>query len=189
MIAPSRGRRKTRGARVAGLRPRRHRADLDEAEAEGEQRVGHLAVLVEAGGDADRIGEVEAEETAPRRGSARPAPRMEAALRARDAPAGAPSPDRARRGAAAAARTAGSWQAIREAMAAVGRERQRLDPEHGGEVERSVEMREEVAAARRLVAERRPEPRRVDRDEDQVACAGKMPRRGLARPARRSRNG
>ena len=47
--------------RIAGLRPRRHGADLDKAEAEAQQRVRHLRVLVEAGGDADRIGEIEPE--------------------------------------------------------------------------------------------------------------------------------
>ncbi len=50
-------------ARIAGLRQRRHRADLDEAEAEPQQRVGHLGMLVEARRHADRIGEIEAEGT------------------------------------------------------------------------------------------------------------------------------
>ena len=48
-------------ARIARLRLRRHGADLDEAEAEPEQRIGHLGVLVEPGRHADRIGEVEPE--------------------------------------------------------------------------------------------------------------------------------
>ncbi len=47
--------------RIAGLRQRRDGADLDKAEAQAEQRVGHLGVLVEAGRDTDRIWEVEAE--------------------------------------------------------------------------------------------------------------------------------
>ena len=47
--------------RIAGLRQRRHRADLDEAETEAEHRVRHRAVLVEAGGEPDRVGEGEAE--------------------------------------------------------------------------------------------------------------------------------
>ena len=46
--------------RIAGLRQRRHRADLGEAEAERQQRVRHFAVLVVAGRHAERIGEVEA---------------------------------------------------------------------------------------------------------------------------------
>ena len=44
--------------RIAGLRPRRHRADLDEAEAEAQHRVGHLGMLVEAGGEPDRVGKL-----------------------------------------------------------------------------------------------------------------------------------
>ena len=51
--------------RIALLGKRRDRADLDEAEAEGKDRVRHLAILVEAGGHADRIGKVEAEEVLP----------------------------------------------------------------------------------------------------------------------------
>ena len=43
--------------RIARLRLRRHRADLDEAEAQREQRIDVRAVLVEAGGQADRIRE------------------------------------------------------------------------------------------------------------------------------------
>src|SRR5690606_21968000 len=35
---------------------RRHRADLGEAEAEPEQRIGNLAVLVISGGHAKRVG-------------------------------------------------------------------------------------------------------------------------------------
>ena len=45
--------------RVARLRPRRDGADLEEAEAQRGQRVDVLAVLVEAGGQADGVGEVE----------------------------------------------------------------------------------------------------------------------------------
>jgi hypothetical protein len=47
--------------RVAGLRPGRDRADLDEAEAERGQRVDVRRVLVEPGGEPDRIREVDAE--------------------------------------------------------------------------------------------------------------------------------
>jgi hypothetical protein len=43
--------------RIARLRPRRHRAGLDEAEAEPQHRVRHLGMLVEAGGESDGIGE------------------------------------------------------------------------------------------------------------------------------------
>ena len=48
-------------ARIARLRPRRHGADLDEAEAEPEQCIGHLGMLVEPRRHPDRIGEIEAE--------------------------------------------------------------------------------------------------------------------------------
>ncbi len=48
-------------ARIAGLRLRRHGPDLDKAEAEPQERVRHLAMLVEAGRHADRIGKIEAE--------------------------------------------------------------------------------------------------------------------------------
>ena len=47
--------------RIAGLRQRGDGTDLDEAETEPQQRVRHLRVLVEAGGNADRIGEIEPE--------------------------------------------------------------------------------------------------------------------------------
>src|SRR5690606_2587567 len=46
-------------ARTARLRPRRDRADRDETESLAEQRVGHFAVLVEAGRHADGVGEDE----------------------------------------------------------------------------------------------------------------------------------
>ena len=48
-------------ARIARLRQWRHRADFDKAEAETQQRVRHLGVLVEARRDPDRIGEIEPE--------------------------------------------------------------------------------------------------------------------------------
>ncbi len=51
-------------ARIALLRQGRDRADLDEAEAEIEERVDHFAVLVEAGGEPERIGKVEIEHPA-----------------------------------------------------------------------------------------------------------------------------
>jgi hypothetical protein len=53
--------------RVARLRPRRDGADLDEAEAEREQRVDAARVLVEAGGQADGRRELEPERVDPRR--------------------------------------------------------------------------------------------------------------------------
>ena len=49
-----------RGLRVARLRLRRHRADLDEAETHRAQAVDAFAVLVQPGGQADAIGETQA---------------------------------------------------------------------------------------------------------------------------------
>jgi hypothetical protein len=46
---------------VAGLRLRRKRADLRRAETHGQHSVGNFGVFVEAGGEADRIGKIEAE--------------------------------------------------------------------------------------------------------------------------------
>ena len=45
--------------RIARLRARRDRADLDEAETECGERVDMLGVLVEACGQADRIGKLD----------------------------------------------------------------------------------------------------------------------------------
>ena len=44
--------------RIAGLRARRDRAAFDEAEAERREAVDVRGVLVEAGGEADAIGEL-----------------------------------------------------------------------------------------------------------------------------------
>ena len=52
--------RNSRGLRIARLRPRRDRPDLDEAEAEPEHLLGHLGVLVEPRREPDRRREVEA---------------------------------------------------------------------------------------------------------------------------------
>ena len=48
-------------ARITRLRQRRDGADLDKAETEPQQRVRHFGVLVETRGNADGIGEIEAE--------------------------------------------------------------------------------------------------------------------------------
>jgi len=47
--------------RVARLRARRHRADLDEAEAERAERIQVFGVLVQSGGEPHRVGETDAE--------------------------------------------------------------------------------------------------------------------------------
>jgi len=69
-------------SRIARLRPRRHRADLDEAEAERGEERHHQRVLVEAGGDADRRRKRQAEEL--RRARWRAAERFDHAQRQRD---------------------------------------------------------------------------------------------------------
>ena len=53
--------RNRRGRGLPACGTRGDGADLDEAEAEPQQRVRHLGVLVEAGGQPDRIGEIEPE--------------------------------------------------------------------------------------------------------------------------------
>ena len=57
--------------RVARLRPRGHRADLDEPEPEGRQPDDPLAVLVEPGRQPERAGEVQPERPHPQRRVAR----------------------------------------------------------------------------------------------------------------------
>jgi hypothetical protein len=48
-------------ARIAGLRQRGNGADFDKAEAQAQQRIGDLAVLVKACRHAERVGKVETE--------------------------------------------------------------------------------------------------------------------------------
>jgi hypothetical protein len=61
-VRRSPARRPPTPASAAAARPwRGHGADLDKAESEAQQRVRRLRVLVEAGGETDRIGEIEPE--------------------------------------------------------------------------------------------------------------------------------
>lgn len=62
-------------------------------------------------------------------------------------------------------------------MRPVGAERQRLDPKHASGIERSVKVREQVAAPRPLPAQRRPQSGGIDRDEQQIV----LPRKVLGR--------
>ena len=175
MIARSSASRKRRGGGLPGCGSGVTVPTSTKPKPRPRSRVGHLAVLVEAGGHAERIGEVEAEEPLASRGSGAGGARHHARWPAPGSPGGArvsgSRPNRKRPGERPAA---GSRQASGKTWRPSGTERQRLDPEHGGEVERRVEMREEVAAARRLVAERR---RRA---------APRRSRRGGGRPARRN---
>src|SRR4051794_23241334 len=64
-------------------------------------------------------------------------------------------------------------------MPPIAAERQLLDPADRGQRQRPIQVREECAAARRFVAQTRPERLGIDRDQDQIAPAGKMPGRRL----------
>src|SRR5712691_9785664 len=64
-------------------------------------------------------------------------------------------------------------------MGAVGADRERPYPEHRRERQPGVEMREQGAAARGLVAERRAEAGAVDGNEQKIVLAAEVERRGL----------
>ena len=83
MTAASSRRRNRRGPGVAVLRPRRQRADLDEAEAEAQHRARNLGVLVEAGGEAERIGKSQSQglDRKPRIGGRRLSPAARSSAR------------------------------------------------------------------------------------------------------------
>ena len=175
--------------RIARLRLRRHAAGLDEAEAEPEQRIDHFGILVEAGRKADRIGKLRPKAATPSFSSSGAGRGSGASFSARSASACACSGiehAQQRRGEAVEQRDHGASSGN---TCPFGPERQRLHPAHRGERQRAVEMREQRAAARGLIAQRGAERRGVDRDQHQVRRAGEMPRRRLAPPARRSRNG
>ena len=72
MSARSRGKPEHPRRRIAGLRPGGDRADLDEAKADREQRRDARGILVEAGREPERPGELKAERAHPQRGIARP---------------------------------------------------------------------------------------------------------------------
>ena len=72
--------------RISRLRQGRHRADLGETETEAQKRVRHIAVLVEPGGHAERIGKADA-------GDRHPQPRVGLG-RAAQRQAGFEPPDR-----------------------------------------------------------------------------------------------
>ena len=66
-------------------------------------------------------------------------------------------------------------------MIAVGTERQRPDGKHCRQRERPVEMRKQIAVARRLVLQRVSKARPVSRHEHEIVLAGKVQ---LGRPSR-----
>ena len=167
-------------ARIAGLRQRRHRADLDEAEAEPQQRIGHLGVLVEARRHADRIGKIEPEGAHGQarivRGRRRERRKPQGLDRERMGVLGFDQAHQRPRERVEQADHAGE---LRKHVAAVGAERQRLDPQHGVERQRAIEMRKQRTAARGLPPQGRAERPGVDRDQHQVGGAGEMLGGGL----------
>ena len=168
-------------ARIARLRPRRQRADLDKAEAGAEQPARRLGVLVEARRHAERIGEGQAEGRDAQgagRIAARRRPRAARRRWRRDAPSRAPASAET---AAPARRARASCVKISEDMAPVGAERQRARPAHGRKRQGRIEMRKQRAAARRLPAQsrRRAHRRRPPPARDRRA------RRTIWRPSRR----
>ena len=176
MTASSRGQAEHARARIAGLRLRHDAAELDEAEAEGEERVRHLALLVEAGREPDRVRKAAAEAPRPRgadrpRGGAPCGGEGEGPDgRARCAVSGVEGVEQRPREGKERPR---SSREVRKDVAPVRAERQRLHPAHGRQRQRAVEMREQRAAARGLVAQGVAERVRVDRDEDEVVVPAK----------------
>ena len=176
--------------RIAALRLRRHRADLDKAETEPQQRVRHLGALVEARGHADRIGKIQAE------GAHRQfrivGARLEPAAAAAGpgSPSGAHPPDRTSAAAAAKRRRRrGSRHQLRKVVIAV---RPRAQVEDGGyraEVEFAIEVRKQLVVARGLPAQRVAERIGIDGDQEQPGLARNSAFAPSPRPAPPSKNG
>ena len=159
---------------VADLRLGRERADLDEAEAERERAAGRFGVLVEARGEADRVGEFQAERFDLRArvvlAQARPAAAPQAPARRADA--------RSPRGAhAEPARQAGRMFAERSKRADLVRTvvavNDRARPAHRAHRQRRIKMREKIAAAGRLVAQAVPQRFRVHGGQNERTSSGK----------------
>ena len=135
--------RKMRGFGIAGLRQRRDGSDLGEAETQAQQGVGHLAVLVVAGGHAKRIGKVEAAK--PGLAGARSTVRRHKSagrISAQRWKGRGRSPDRRRTAPGGRTIRAGSSGLHdRELMVARSIERQWLHPADSGQFERCIEMR------------------------------------------------
>ena len=64
-------------------------------------------------------------------------------------------------------------------MNSIWSERQRLDPNHGGKIERRVEMREERPAARLLPFQVPSKTPRIDRQKHEPGLAGEMSGEGV----------
>ena len=166
--------------RIAALRLRRHRADLDEAEAEPQQRVRHLGILVEARGHADRIGKVEAEGAHRELGivSAQLDRRQEFQAVDREAMRILgidPAQQRQREGVEGADHGFSSGMSCEpSARACIV-----LYAVHRAEIEFAIEMRKQLVIARALPAQRRAKRIGIDLDQEQAGLAEEMLSRGL----------
>ena len=177
-------------ARIASLRPRRHGADLDEAEAELEQCIGHLGVLVEPRRHPDRIREIESE-------GAHRKPRIvrHQLDEGRDLQRQDGEPVRVLGIEQAQQRPRELFEQSDHGVSSgntwpsAGIEPQRFCPQHRGERQRTVEMRKHAPprenSHRRAPAERIS----IDRHQHQVVGTGEMLAPRSPAPARRSRNG
>ena len=65
-------------------------------------------------------------------------------------------------------------------MASVGAEGKRLHPQHGGEIQRGMEMGKQIAAARGFIAQGVTERVGIDGDQQEIVLACKVLRRRLA---------
>ena len=176
--------------RIAGLRLRRHRADLDKAEAEPQQRVRHFRILVEAGGHADGIGKIQAEGAHREFRIVRPRPDRRQEFQALDRQPMRvfgiePAQQRQREGVEGADHGVSSGMSCVAVGARVHVEHAR----HRAEIELAIEMRKQLVVARALPAQRLAERIGIDLDQEQPGLAEEMLSRGRPRPGRRSRNG
>ncbi len=166
--------------RIAGLRLRRHGADLDEAETQPQQRIRHLRALVEARGHADRIGKIQAERPHRQFGVVRPRPYRRQQLQALDRQAMRvlriePAQQRQRES------VEGADHGFSSGMSWMPSERARM-LEHAGdraEIEFAIEMRKQFVVARALPAQRLAQRIGIDLDQEQPGLAEEMFLRGL----------
>ena len=161
---------------IALLRLRRQRSDLDEAEPRGEQRRKHPRILVEASRHADRIAEVEAPQRlrepriVRRRGAG-----IKPKLKALDGKIVRPLRiERVQqRLAKAVQRVHGATPSGRRCVPSSCSTSASTEM-HMVEVERPVEMREQLAAARCLPAKPLSKPLGVDGKKHEIALAGEI---------------
>ena len=176
--------------RIAGLRLRRHRADLDKAEAEPQQRVRHFRALVETGRHADRIGEVQAEGAHRKFRIVRLAAGSAAAVSGPGSPADAHPPDRTSAAAAARRRRRrGSRRKLRNVVSAVG---SCAHVEHVDRPRRDRVRRRDAETVRRCASAPSAARRRAHRHRPRSGTARSGRRNVFSRsprPETRSRNG